>query len=163
MLSGASLVSRNWQQQRITCNLTAKQSGTTRNSRLMMAIGELTPIKLGIFIQLLAYAYNQQVHRSTWMTTYCLSLSRKPPGLTLLNLPIALLHDASQPIPVKLLSLPIWHGLLLMCTKKDKTLKAVRTPYKQYFDQSARSLPTFNPGNYKYVDGPPVLKPRPNE
>lgn len=77
------------------------------------------------------------------MTLFSLSLTSDPTGRTLQNLPTALLHDASQKVPAKCLSLHVSHRILLIQAETDKTLKAAWARYEQYLDKSVCNLPMF--------------------
>lgn len=73
-----------------------------------------------LLVQLHSYTYRWSVQGSTGMTPCSPLFTHELPSPTLEDLPTALLHDASQPVPTRLrLHILLW--LLLMHTKTDKT------------------------------------------
>lgn len=67
------------------------------------------------------------------MALFSLSLKHEQSGLDGKYLSVGLPHDASKQVLAKLARSHILHCLLLMRTKRDKSLKVAQAQYKNHF------------------------------
>lgn len=108
----------------------------------------------GHLVQLLAYAYNCQYHRSTAEILFSLVLSRHPPGPTKVDSLTALPPNADIPTYPAVLQKPILALLAATRTKVSETLAQRLARYKLFFDRRVRSILAFKVGQTVYVNRP---------
>ena len=105
-----------------------------------------------LYVQLLTYAYNAQVHRSTRTTPYSLVLTRHPPGPATVGGTTALATDASTEPEAATLRHRLLSRLRALVGRTDDHLRTAQDGYKRYFDRTVRVTPMLAAGDMVYVD-----------
>ena len=109
------------------------------------------------FVQPLTYAYNSQVHASTGVTPFSLTLSRQPP-FPIVDRPSTAaptlddnITPSSRTMRVRLLKRPA-----TMFDKADSRSARARAAYKRYADRSATHVPIFEKDDFVLIRRPPT-------
>lgn len=113
-------------------------------------------------IEPLAYAYNAQVHHSTGISPFVLTLSRHPLDNIVSSAATAPPADTYTPYS-RNLRLNILQHLQLMFCHEDKRTELAQAAYKRYFDRKVRLSPTIQTGQGVYLNRPPVYVQTKNE
>lgn len=109
-----------------------------------------------IFLQLRILPYNTKVYHSTGTTQFRLVLSGHPLRPTTFDRPSALPTGAKQTTAPHTLKVRLLHGIALMREKIDRKLIADQRRYKPHHEPHISSAGSFKPGQWVYVDHPPL-------
>ena len=109
------------------------------------------------YVQPLTYAYNAQVHATTGLPPFNLTIARPPPCPILDNVSSLAQTDAMRPIPSsRTMRARILRRLSVMFDMADSKSSKARAKYKRYADRSVVHTPIFEPGSFVFIMRPPT-------
>ena len=108
------------------------------------------------YLQPLTYAYNLQVHRSTRVSPFALTLSRVPPGPASVGMATSLPQDATTSLPAARLRMRLIRQLSTLQKRTATILQKAQARYKNDFDKKVRVELKLRRGDFVYIDRPPT-------
>lgn len=102
----------------------------------------------------MTYAYSCQVHRSTNVTPFSLTLTREHSSPSDINSTSAVQSDANKTKSAQLLKQRILERLRTMKIMTNSSADVAEERYKKHFDKSVHVECKYSSGGYDFVDVP---------
>lgn len=104
------------------------------------------------YVQPLRYEYSAQAYKSTNTSYFSLLLSRRPPGLTTVSLPSALIPNSYVDTDPWWLGLNIQRMVAVLHDKTNYQMRSQNPQYKRYYNPKIHVKSEFESNRWVFVD-----------